>query len=123
MTTTSSLKIPIIPITSPPSARVIAQIVSLHQECILHDSSLMRFHPPFDATKTQAMVDWWTSRLADVGTPVHHVFLAISAPTSATSAILTQGASSAEPQVVGIAELLTPKTDTGQCVSSTPSSS
>ena len=115
-------QIPIVPLTSPPTSDILAQIVSLHQESITHDNALMRFHPPFTPSKTETMSAWWAARLGDLGTATpkaHHVFLAISPP----SPLLTAGAPSAEAQIVGIAELLTPASDTGQCVSRFPSPS
>lgn len=103
-------QIPIVPLTTPPTPDILDQIVSLHQSSITHDKALMRFHPPFTQAKTQSMSAWWATRLADLGTPAHHVFLALSPP----SPLLTAGAPNAEAQIVGIAELLTPASDTGQ---------
>lgn len=111
----SATEIPIVPLNSPPTPDILTQIVTLHQDSITHDSALMRFHPPFTPSKTATMSTWWTTRLADLGRDkpaAHHIFLALSPP----SPLLTAGAPSAEAQIVGIAELLTPASDTGQYV-------
>jgi hypothetical protein len=126
MTAQPQSQIPIIPLTSTPDPTIIRQIVTLHQRSIVHDNALMRFHPPFDDAKTQKMLEWWTTRLSDAGCPSHHVFIALAPPSDpAAAALLTRGApggdgesgsssSTMEPRVVGMAELLTPASDTGQ---------
>ncbi|ETN45666.1 uncharacterized protein HMPREF1541_09499 [Cyphellophora europaea CBS 101466] len=111
-TTSSAEPIPVIPLTTPPDPTLLSQLVTLHQQSILHDHALMRFHPPFTPAKTTTMTTWWRHRLSDAGHPSHHVFLAFSPPTAVP--LLTSGApTSPPPTLVGVVELLTPASDTG----------
>lgn len=92
----------VIPFNAPEHAHLTPYLAAIHASCITHDRTIATFLPPLSHEK---LLTWWKAQISEVEAGRRQIYLLLS---EADSASKPKG-----PEVMGVAMLQLPQTETG----------